>query len=156
MSLISDLEVEVQDRLEEARDGVGVFWKIQDELRPLIVEAMNVATIITGEPEIRPMGATALFTVQPNQTFQAMPAGALAILRVESAGQLPIKKVRVVDLDRMFWQWENAAPSDSIQAWFPFGLTQWGVYPQIKQSIQLLVSYVGFPVNVARPYTGLE
>lgn len=152
MSLISDLEVEVQDRLEEARDGVGVFWDLQNEIRPLIVEAMNVATLITGDPEVRPKQ---MFTVAPGQNLQTMPSGGLALLRVEGVSNLPIKKVQVKDLDRHYYQWQNDS-GDVPQLWFPFGLGAWGVYPKLTAEVQVRITYVGFPVNEGRPYSGAE
>ena len=42
------------------------------------------------------------------------------------------------------------------QYFFPFGLTQWGCYPNLTSPAQVLVSYIGFPVTTARPYTGAE
>ena len=50
MSNLAQLAAQVQDRLEETRDGVGVFWSVQNEIYPALVEGMNETTLITGEP----------------------------------------------------------------------------------------------------------
>jgi len=57
---MSDLQQRVLDRLEDT----GIFWNLQDELRPLIVESMNAATLITGEPQFR--ASSTLFTIPAN------------------------------------------------------------------------------------------
>lgn len=152
MSTINDLALRVQDRLEEARDGIGIFWSLQDEIYVALVEGMNEAMLLTGEPQIRASVSTNLV---PNNNLQPMPAGAIAILRVEATNSTSIRKYYVCDLDRQYPAWENDAAS-TIQAWFPFGLNQWGIYPQVTEAQQVVVTYVGFPVTAALPYTGAE
>lgn len=154
MATISSIELGVQNRLEETADDVGIFWQVQPELRPLIVEAMNMATLITGEPQIY---ATAVTTIPSSTSFAPlpMPAGALAITRVDGPGSLGVDKCYVQDLDCFFPGWE-VATGPAPQYWFPFGLSQFGIYPNLTASAQVLISYVGFPVTTARPYTGAE
>jgi hypothetical protein len=145
---ITDIQQRVLDRLEDT----GVFWNIQDELRPLIVEAMNAATLITGEPQKR---ATTLYNIPANPnptgfTPLALPGDALAITRIDASGQ-SLDKYLVWDLDRHYPGWElQTAPS--VQAWFPFGLTKFGVWPQPTAGQQVRLSYIAFPAPYTRPY----
>lgn len=154
MATISTLEVGVQNRLEETPDDVGIFWLVAPELRPLIVEAMNLATLITGEPQIY---ATSITTVPVTTSFTpiAMPAGALAITRIDGPGALAVDKTYVQELDNFQPGWE-VQTGPVPQLWFPLGLSQYGIYPCLTGPAQILVSYVAFPVTAARPYTGAE
>lgn len=154
MATISNIETEVQQRLDEAADDVGIFWNVQNELRPLIVEAMNVATLITGDPQFY---ATSVTTIPSSTYFSPlnMPAGALAILRVDGPGGLAVNKTYVQDLDNLVPGWE-VSTGDTPQLWFPFGLSRFGIYPNLPAPAQVLVSYIGIPVTDSRPYTGNE
>src|SRR6185437_3434869 len=152
MSNLAHIGTEVQQRLEEV-PGPGMFWQLQAELYPLIVEGMNEAMLITGDPELK---LSTPFQVAPQQTWQAMPAGLVAILRIEGPDGLPIKKETLLGLDRFQPGWENDPASADPVAWFPLGLTQWGIYPQLSGPMNVLISGIGWPVNVARPYSGTE
>lgn len=151
MGTIADIEARVLDRLEESRTSPQ-FWNLQNEVRPAIVEAMNEASLITGEPEVRSSSAT---TVPQSTTLQAMPAGALAIVRVEGTSSLSISKTSVWDLDHNTPGWQNDT-GDIPRMWFALGLTQWGIYPQLTADVEVVLTTVGFPVVSARPYSGAE
>lgn len=153
-STISSIEIGVQNRLEELPDDVGIFWQVQPELRPLIVEAMNLATLITGEPQVY---ATSVTNIPASTSFAPIPvpANALAITRIDGPGSLGVNKTYVQDLDRLLPGWEVATGS-APQYWFPFGLTQFGIYPNLTAPVQVLVSYIQIPVTTSRPYTGAE
>ena len=43
MASLSDLANAVQDKVEETRGLPGVFWNVQSEIYPAIVEGMNEA-----------------------------------------------------------------------------------------------------------------
>ena len=146
---ISDLGSQLQDRLEEPR-GLGIFWNLADELYPLIVEAMNAATLMTGEPQTR---ASVPYTLIPNNNLQPMPSDAVAILRVDGPGT--VMKTTVYDLDRFAYIWEGCK-GDSIRYWFPVGLKQFGVYPQVPTAQQIVLSYIAAPVVMASSYAGTE
>lgn len=146
---ISDLGLQILDRLEENRNSPE-FWVLQDELYPLIVEQMNAATLMTGEPQAR---ASASYTLTINSNLQAMPAGAVAILRVDGPGT--VLKTSVYDLDRFNPGWEGVSGPKVIY-WFPVGLTQFGVYPQVTTVQQLVLSYVAVPVTMASSYDGTQ
>lgn len=155
MATISDLEAGVQNRLEQdpVRDQ-HTFWLPAPELRPLIVEACNLATLITGEPQAY---ATAVTTIPASTSFTpiAMPAGALAISRVDGPGALAVDKAYIQDLDFLFPGWE-VATGDTPKYWFPFGLDKFGIYPCLTAPVQVLISTISIPVTAARPYTGTE
>jgi len=150
MSIIQDLETRVLDRLEDPEEE---FW-VSDELRTLIVEGMNEATLVTGDPQVRQSQPTPLIT---NRNLQPLPFGALLLLRVEGTNSLPINKFFARDLDLLYPAWENDTASE-IEAWFPVGLTQFGVYPKLdsKSAQSVILTYVAFPVTSPRPYTGNE
>jgi hypothetical protein len=151
MATISSLASGVTNRLEEG--PVPVFWQLQPELYPLIVEAMNLACLITGEPQFQ---ATATFTIPASTSFApiALPAGALALLRVDSAGTT-IDKTYVQDLDCFTPGWE-VFTGPTPHYWFPFGLGQFGIHPNLTAPVEVILSYVQYPVITPRPYTGAE
>jgi hypothetical protein len=148
---LNALSLFVQDRLEETRGAPGVFWNVLNELYPLIVEGLNEAALITGEPQVRI--SSSLFTVPVNTRIFSLPQGSIALLRME--GQDPIQKVMLHNLDRMLPGWE-ATNGPALQYWFPFGLGQFGVYPLLTAPSQVVLTTVQMPVTTSRPYTGSE
>ena len=154
MTTTASIQSRVQDRLEE---NPAAFWNVTAEILPYVVEGMNAACLITGDPQIR---ANVIYNIPANANPVgfvplSMPADALALLRVDGGGGVTIDKVFVWDLDRHFPGWETVAGTQ-IQYWFPFGLTGWGVYPVPSAGQQVILSYIQFPVSTARPYTGAE
>lgn len=154
MTTIADIETRVQARLEETADDIGTFWLVQNEIRPAIIEAMNEATLITGEPQVR---AKAVFTIPASVVFTplSLPSDAIALLRIEGANSLPTKKCWLWDLDKQFPGWETKT-GDVPRFWFPFGLTQFGIYPCLKADVQVVLNYVQIPVNTPPLYDGTE
>lgn len=151
MSTISDIEGRVLDRLEEDRISPK-FWSVQNEVRPFIVEAMNEAVLITGTPEIRRTAAT---TLAAGNNLYELPTGAIAIATMEGPGALSIRKCSMWDLDMKKSTWEqDTGPVPKY--WFPYGLTKFGIYPQLTQAAQVVLTTVDIPVVSARPYTGAE
>ena len=146
---ISDIGSQVQDRLEEPR-GSGIFWDLQNEIYPIVAEMMNAATLMTGEPQMRSLSN---YNLTPNSNVQPMPAGALAILRVDGPGT--VLKTSVYDLDRFSHGWEGVL-GPQIEYWFPIGLTQFGVYPQVPTAQRLVISYIMLPVTMVSTYDGTE
>ena len=158
MSNISNLEVLVLDRLEESRTN-SQFWSVQNEIRVFLVEAMNEAALLTGEPEIRystnqglaggslvlPPG---LNVIQLNENVPLF-----GMMRLESSGT--VKKTTVWDMDRMLPGWENDV-GNVPDFWFPIGLTLFGIHPQLTAPVNVIVSGVAEPVTSPRPYTGAE
>lgn len=155
MAVISDIEGAIQDRLEEPR-GAGIFWDLQNELRPLIAEGLCEATLITGLPQFR-YAANNPFQLTPGSTTFNLPSGNLAILRVENANTgLPIRKVSVFDLDMDNKTWENDAAVAAPTEWFPFGLGKFGIHPQVNVNFNVILSTIQFPIVSDPPYTGNE
>lgn len=149
MTTLADLGTLVQQRLEEPV-GPGIFWDLMGELYPELVEALNEAALVTGEPEVR---QSALFTFPANQTVIPLPVNAIALLRIQAPQW--VQKTTIWDLDRMTPGWESDSGL-SIDAWFPIGLTQFGIHPQLEASVQGYLTYVALPVPTGPPYTGLE
>ena len=155
MTVISNLEVIVQDKVEEARGLPGVFWNVQDEIRVFLVEAQYEALLVSGEPEIRQAGVTLAANTRffNLQSLLMPPMLPVALMRLECSGQ--VQKTNVWDLDRMLPGWENdtgAIPD----FWFPFGLTQFGVHPLLEAPVTATLSFIGLPLPNVRPFTGSE
>lgn len=154
MGTLATLSGGVQDRLEEPR-GPGIFWQLQAELYPLLVEAMNAFTLITGEPQYRNIAAP--YTIPASTSFAPlpMPPDAIALLRVEGAGSLAYDRCWVIDLDRHYPGWETKT-GPVPQIWFPFGLSQFGIYPNLTAPATVILVYIQLAVSTPRPYTGAE
>jgi hypothetical protein len=150
MSTLSTLAPWIQDRLEEPR-GAGIFWSTQYELYPFLADSMFEAMLATGEPQVR---ISTPYTLTPGSTLFPMPANALAILRIDGPGM--IDKRSWWELDMMQPGWRNVAPAASILNWFPFGLTRFGIYPQVAADQEIFITVVSIPIQVGRPYTGSE
>jgi hypothetical protein len=157
--LLRDLVPEVLDRLEESRTS-PIFWNVPKEIAVFLVEAMNEATLLTGEPEIK--FTNSLTTAPPSQL--ALPANTnvvtysgdipiFGMMRLESAGQ--VKKTTVWDMDRMTPGWENDV-GNVPDFWFPIGLTEFGIHPKLNAPVTVIVSGISEPVIAPRPYTGME
>jgi hypothetical protein len=84
-----------------------------------------------------------------------MPSDALALLRVDGANGISFDKMFVWDLDRHYPGWELES-GPQAKAWFPFGLRQFGIYPNLTAPQQVVLTYIAFPVASARPYNGTE
>ena len=146
---LSSLATLVCNDLEE--DPVSpVFWNLVSEIYVFLVEAAFEACLITGEPQQR---STTVFTPVLNQLVQTLPSGALSLLRVEQGGQA-VYKTTMFDMDNHgSSSWESDTGT-VVKYWMPFGLNSWIVYPQLTAPVDLVLTYVEFPVNVPRPYTG--
>jgi hypothetical protein len=148
LATINTLAAAVLGRIEEANPPV--FWNLQGEIYDFIVEAMNEATMITGEPEIRQLLP---FTLAANTTLFTVPAPLVALLRIQAPNW--VEKTTLWDLDRMSPGWESdvgAVPD----YWFPYGLTQFGIHPQLSQSTQVFLTGIALPIPTGAPYTGTE
>lgn len=157
MATIANIESRVRDRLEE--NGPLYFWNLQNEIRPFIVEALFAATLITGEPQFKQ--TTTFFTIPQGPTspiavtLYSVPSDCLSLSRVEAAQGLTIDKTFIWDLDRLYPNWETTT-GPQAQYWYPFGLTQFGIYPSLTAPQEVQLTYIQTPVAVARPYTGAE
>jgi hypothetical protein len=148
MPILSDIATRVFNRLEE-NPASPEFWTTQ-EIYDIIIEGMNEAALLTGEPQQR--NSPSALTL--NQTFQTMPAGSLALLRVEDQNSKPVPKTSVWDLDTD----ASLSALGVVRYWFPFGLTAWGVYPKMTSPspLNVTLSFLAWPVTASRPYAGSE
>lgn len=129
---------------------MGVFWSIKNEIRPLIVEAMNEATLISGLPQIR---SSTLFTLAANTRLFTLPSPAFVLARMDGAGVIGKTSFWALDKDHYTWEKETGpAP----QRWFPFGIGQFGIWPLLTADVQVYLTTINFPVTDSRPYTGAE
>jgi hypothetical protein len=157
MPTLQDIGYTVQDKLEEAR-GPGIFWNLQSELYPAIVEGMNEAALITGDPEQRALATTLVpgGTVSGAPPFvYAMPSTAILLVRMDAVGSGTIKKVFACDLDRNNPGWEGET-GDVIKRWFPIGLTMFGIWPALIAPVMVNLTVLSFPITTNAPYTGAE
>jgi hypothetical protein len=148
VSTLNDLALEVYDRIEENRSA-PTFW-VPEEIYALLNEALNEAALITGEPEVRQIST---FTLNPNETIFDVPTEAVALIRVQAPNW--IEKTSVWELDRFVPGWESQTGSVP-KAWFPIGLTQFGIYPQLQQPVNAALTYVGLPITSGPSFTGGE
>jgi len=146
---VSDLTDEVLQALEED-PAAPIFWNLVDEVRPAVVEAARWATIITGEPELRVAPA---FPLAADTMLFTIPSSLIALIRVESTSVVP--KSSPWKLDRMIPGWQNEI-GDDLKAWFPVGLTKFGIYPQLNNAIDVALTGIALPITTGRPYTGFE
>jgi hypothetical protein len=86
-----------------------------------------------------------------NNTSIGIPAGVIAALRLRQP--FPVRKTTLKGLDDINPGWQNVAAARSLQAWFPLGVSQFGIYPQLSSPVQALMDFIVSPVNMARPYT---
>jgi hypothetical protein len=138
---LDQLAVEVLNRLEETYPPV--FWNLQGEVYPALIYAANEAALITGEPEVV---QTTPFVLAPDTTVFSLPTTAIALLRLQAPQW--IAKTSLWDMDRMMPGWESdvgAVPD----YWFPVGMNQFAIHPQLLQPVNGFISYVGMPVQAA-------
>ena len=149
MSTLATLGALVQQRLEEPV-GPGIFWDRVNEIYVTLVEAQNEATLITGEPEIR---QAIPFTLTANTTVFTLPSAAVGLIRIQAPNWLD--KTSLWDMDRMLPGWETDIGTVP-DYWFPIGLTQFGIHPQLEADAQAFLTYIALPVPTGRPFTGAE
>lgn len=151
---LSDLVPDVLGRIEEngpADTPPGpVFWSLVGEVYPQMVDAMFEATLITGVVQ----RVAQAFTITADTTYFTLPKGTFAPLRMKAP--YAIRKVSLKSLDDMFPKWQRSSPGTQIQAWFPLGVSRFGVYPQLTADATVIMDYIASPVNKARPYDGTE
>lgn len=146
MATLAQLATQVYQRLEEDPAN-PVFWS-QYEVYNAVVEAMNEAALITGVVQT---AQTATLTLPTNTNYVAMPQNAICLLRV--VGPQPVKKTTLDGLDKINPGWEGQGgtsanpPVQTIQYWFPMGLDQFGIYPQLSAAQQVRIAYLSYPMQ---------
>ena len=154
---LNDLLNDVLGRIEELTPPNGpVFWSLTGEVYPQMVDAMFEAALITGVVQLSSIPvtlatATTYFTLQYGTNA---PKGILAPIRMRAP--YPIRKATLKGLDNMIPTWQQAAPASQLIAWFPLGVSQFGIYPQLSAEAQVVMDFISSPVNEPRPYSGNE
>jgi hypothetical protein len=125
-----------------------VFWSLIGEVWPQMVDSMFEATLITGVVQ----AVAQSFTIAPNTTYFTNPKGMVAPLRMRAP--YAIRKNSLKGLDDMFPNWQKVAPGAQIQAWWPMGVSGFGIFPQLAAEGVVTMDWITSPVNQPRPYAG--
>jgi hypothetical protein len=159
--VLSDLLNDILGRVEESTptdpSPGPIFWNLTGEVYPAMVQAMFEAALITGVVQVNSLAVT----LAANQTYfdiqgaaSVVPKGMLAPLRLKAP--YPIRKTTLNGLDLMKPSWQQAAPTDQMIAWFPLGVSKFGIYPQLNAEATVVMDFISSPVNHSTPYTGTE
>jgi len=153
-SLLPDL----LGRIEENVESGPVFWSLVGECYPAMVQAEFEAALITGVVQASNVAVTlaantTYFSIQ-NNTSIGIPRGILAPLRLKAP--YSIRKTTLRGLDSMYPAWQRQAPGTQLIAWFPLGVSSFGIYPQLTAESTVVMDFLQSPVNEYTPYTGAE
>lgn len=141
MTTVTDMRGPIYDRLEEDRDN-PVFWSPASEIDRFVIEGTREATLLSGEPETR---TAAPFTLAANTRIFSIPSDAVVLLRIEAGGSGAVKKRMPFDLDQQYPGWEKDT-GPAILAWFPLGMTQFGIWPLLTAPITVVLTSVVCPL----------
>jgi hypothetical protein len=144
-------------RVEEdtPANGGPTFWSETYEMLPALVDAMFQAALVTGAIQainvpVTLAANTTFFSLQ-NNTGIGIPAGVFAALRLRQP--YPIRKTTLKGLSDVIPGWQNAAAGPQLRAWFPLGISQFGIFPQLASPQTAVMDFLVAPVTVPRPYT---
>jgi hypothetical protein len=144
-------------RLEEdtPANGGPTFWSETYEMLPALVDAMFQAALVTGAIQainvpVTLAANTTFFSLQNNTTI-GIPAGVIAALRLRLPW--PIRKTTLKGLSDVIPGWQNTAASTSLRAWFPLGVSQFGIFPQLTSPQTAIMDFLVAPTTAVRPYT---
>lgn len=150
---IAQLATQVGDRLQ---DPTFTFWLQQFEVYAALEEAMNDLLLLVGRPTIQ---FNTPITLIPNQVWQPMPPGMLAITNIRT-NQYSLWKtsLRSMDYLQASWgpTWECDVDNLGPLRWGPLGFSYFFVHPAPTVAFQVNVSGVTFPVQTAWPPNGTE
>lgn len=154
--ILSDLLTDTLGRIEES--DPPVFWNLQGEVYVAMVDALFEAALITGVVQANNVlvtlaANTTYFSLQ-NNTAIGIPVGVIAALRMRAPWA--IRKTSLIGLDNYYPAWQQATPGSQITAWFPLGVSAFGIYPQLASEATVTMDFIQCPVNEARPYSGSE
>jgi hypothetical protein len=140
-----------------APDG-PVFWHLKGEIYVQLVDAMFEANLLTGFVQVQDIPVTlaagqTYFALQ-NNLIIGIPDPAIAVLRMKAPYQ--IRKTSQAALDAMFPKWQQVDATDQIRAWFPLGMSYFGIYPQVAHQQTVIMDFIICPVNQPRPYDGTQ
>ena len=155
---LSQLLPDVLGRIEENVEDGPVFWNLSGEVYVAMVDAMYEAAMVTGVVQQSSVAVTlaaeqTYFSIQNNVAI-GIPKGVIAALRMRAPWQ--IRKTTLKGLDDYDPTWSIQPPSSQITAWFPLGISAFGIYPQLAYESVVTMDFLYSPVNEYRPYTGNE
>ena len=151
---IAGLLPDVLGRIEESNPPI--FWSLTGEVYPQLVWGMFEASLISGAVQLnsQPVALAANTTYFSLQDGGAVPNGVVAAIRMTAPYGL--RKTTLKGLDDMVPGWQQEAPGTQIRAWFPLGVSGFGIYPQLANAATVTMDFISCPVNEVRPYTGSE
>ena len=153
---LADLLPDVLGRIEEnVEAGAPIFWDQTYEILPALVDGMFEASLLTGVVQAVNVGVvlpanTTYISLQNNVSI-GIPQGVIAALRMKAPWV--IRKATLKGLGDMLPGWEAEPSATQLKAWFPLGVSMFGIYPQLTYPAYVLMDFIYSPVNVARPYT---
>lgn len=135
-----------------------IFWHLRGEIYVQMVDALFESAMATGTVQLSSVtvtlaAGTTYFALQNNVAI-GIPKGVLGTLRMRAP--YSIRKTSQKTLDDMIPTWQQQAASDQINAWFPLGLSHFGIYPQLRAESQVVMDFMYSPVNQVRPYDGTQ
>lgn len=146
---MNDILVDTLGRVEEAMPPDGpIFWDLVGEVWPQMVDGMFEATLITGVVQFNSVAVT----LEANTTYFDVPKGTIGPLRLKAP--YPVRKNSLKGLDNMIPKWQQEAPGTQLKAWFPLGVSKFGIYPQLTADATVIMDFIASPVNQTRPYSG--
>lgn len=146
--LLTDTLGRIEENLPTDTPAGPVFWNLVGEVWPQMVDAMYEATLLTGVVQ----AVSQAFTITANTTYFTNPKGMVAPLRMRAP--YAIRKNSLKGLDDMNPNWQLTPPGTQIQAWWPMGISGFGVFPQLTADATVTMDWITSPVNQVRPYSG--
>ena len=170
-SLLPDVLGRCEENLPTDTPPGPIFWNLTGEVYPMMVDALFEAALMTGVVQ----QSNVTVTLQPGITYFGLqqssvgygqggfgeggyggtigvPQGTIAALRLRAP--YSIRKTSLKALDDYQPNWQNATPGTQIQAWFPLGISGFGIWPQLSNEAEVVMDFLVSPVNVPRPYVG--
>ena len=138
-------------RIEEGNPPI--FWNLSGEVYPAMVDGIFEASLITGVVQLVSVQVTlaANTTYFPLQAcasgLGALPAGIVGGIVAPLRMKAPygIRKSSLKGLDDMNPGWQQAAPGTQIIAWFPLGISGFGIYPQLVAEANVVMDFISMP-----------
>lgn len=153
--LLPDLLGRVEENSPTDTPTGPVFWNLTYEMLVALVDGMFEASLITGcvqathVPVTLPANTT-YFDLQNNSSI-GIPAGVIAALRMRAP--YPIRKTTLKGLSDMVPQWQQEASDTQLRAWFPLGVSKFGIFPQFSVESTVMMDFIVAPTTAVRPYT---
>ena len=164
MATLGSMLSDVLGRIEEDEENGPIFWSQTYECLPELVDAMFEAALVTGVVQATNIlvtlpANTTYFSLNPGTSFgggsyntaTGIPGGVIAALRLKAPW--PIRKVSLKGLGDVAPGWENTPPATQLRAWFPLGVSAFGIWPQYIAESQVVMDFLVSPVQAPRPYT---